>query len=57
MGSVLGNIAVKILIGVATAAVWFALSRAASAAQVGDHDRSPGVNTHMVDLHAPAIGR
>jgi hypothetical protein len=52
MGSVLGNIAVKILIGVATAAVWFALSRAASAAQVCDHDRSPGVI-----IHVPVIGR
>jgi hypothetical protein len=30
----MGDIAVKILIGVATAAVWFALSRAASAAPI-----------------------
>jgi hypothetical protein len=32
----MGDIAVKILIGVATAAVWFALSRAASAAPICD---------------------
>jgi hypothetical protein len=32
MGSVADSIAVKILIGVATAAVWFMLSRAANAA-------------------------
>jgi hypothetical protein len=31
MGSVADSIAVKILIGVATAAVWFVLSRAANA--------------------------
>jgi hypothetical protein len=31
MGSVADSIAVKILIGVATAAVWFMLSRAANA--------------------------
>jgi len=31
MGSIADSIVVKILIGVATAAVWFALSRAASA--------------------------
>jgi hypothetical protein len=31
MGNVADSIAVKILLGVATAAVWFALSRAASA--------------------------
>ncbi|MGA8320916.1 MAG: hypothetical protein WBE48_27295 [Xanthobacteraceae bacterium] len=33
----MGDIAVKILIGVATAAVWFALSRVASAAPKCDH--------------------
>jgi hypothetical protein len=33
----MGDIAVKIWIGVATAAVWFALSRAASAAPICDH--------------------
>lgn len=33
MGSVADSIAVKILIGVATAAVWFMLSRAANAEQ------------------------
>jgi hypothetical protein len=31
MGNIADSIAVKILLGVATAAVWFALSRAASA--------------------------
>jgi hypothetical protein len=31
MGSIADSIVVKILLGVATAAVWFALSRAASA--------------------------
>jgi hypothetical protein len=33
MGSIADSIVVKILLGVATAAVWFALSRAASADQ------------------------
>ncbi len=33
-GSLMGDIAFKILIGVATAAVWFALSHAASAAPI-----------------------
>jgi hypothetical protein len=33
----MGDIAIKILIGVATAAVWFVLSRAASAAPVCDY--------------------
>jgi len=33
MGNMADSIAVKILIGVATAAVWFLLSRAASAEQ------------------------
>jgi hypothetical protein len=33
MGSISDSIVVKILLGVATAAVWFALSRAASADQ------------------------
>jgi hypothetical protein len=33
MGSIADSIVIKILLGVATAAVWFALSRAASADQ------------------------
>jgi hypothetical protein len=33
MGNVADNIAIKILIGVATAAVWFVLSRAANAGE------------------------
>ncbi|HUC48983.1 MAG TPA: hypothetical protein VMA30_06305 [Xanthobacteraceae bacterium] len=53
MGSVADSIAVKILIGVATAAVWFMLSRAANA--------EPGFAWAFAVEHAiaqaPAISR
>jgi hypothetical protein len=44
----MGDIAVKILIGIATAAVWFALSRAASAERI--HDRGPGVDVCVLGV-------
>jgi hypothetical protein len=50
----MGDIAVKILIGVATAAVWFALSRAASAAQICDHGTCVSAN---VEHQAADAGR
>ncbi|MGA7431112.1 MAG: hypothetical protein WBQ24_09790 [Xanthobacteraceae bacterium] len=52
----MSDIAVKILIGVATAAVWFALSRAASAAPICDHGTCMASYLEHQDLERQAAG-
>jgi hypothetical protein len=47
-----GDIAIKILLGVATAAVWFALSRAATATPVYGASTSVAVAHHVFSAGA-----
>jgi len=57
MGSIADSIVVKILLGVATAAVWFALSRAASADQFSGTFAAERTVAQQASVQALPIGR